>query len=101
MPSHPGGKFVAVYVRWNAALFDQLELTPHVEVRLKDVSPAGEANLTEGDVISEVKGQKVTSVSQFRGIVDALKSGDYVRMYVTTSNRGGRAFTSYRILQVP
>jgi serine protease Do len=76
-------------------------LTGVVVTNVKDVSAAGEANLTEGDVISEVKGQKVTSVSQFRGIVDALKSGDYVRMYVTTSNRGGRAFTSYRILQVP
>jgi len=72
-----------------------------VVTNVKDVSPAGEANISEGDVISEVKGQRVTSVDQFRRIVDGLKSGDYVRMYVTSSNRGGRPFASYRILQVP
>jgi serine protease Do len=68
---------------------------------VKVSSAAGEANLNEGDVISEVQGQKVTNVAEFRTAVDALKSGQRIRMYVTTPGRGGRAFSSYRLLQVP
>jgi len=72
-----------------------------VVTSVKDVSAAGEANISEGDVISEVSGQKVTNVDQFRRAVDALKSGQYARVYVSSPTRNGRPFSSYRILQVP
>jgi serine protease Do len=49
---------------------------------VKNVSPAGEANISEGDVISDVHGQRV-------------------RMYVTTPTRGGTPVSTYRILEVP
>ena len=68
---------------------------------VKNVSAAGEANISEGDVISEVQGQRVTSVEEFREIVDRLRSGQRVRMYVTTPTRSGTPISTYRILQVP
>ncbi|HEX2121595.1 MAG TPA: Do family serine endopeptidase [Thermoanaerobaculia bacterium] len=71
-----------------------------VIVSVKNVSPAGEANLSEGDVISEVQGQKVNNVNEFRAAVDKLRTGQRVRLYVTTPTRGG-PISSFRILQAP
>ena len=70
---------------------------------VRNVSAAGEANINEGDVILEVQGERVTSVEQFRGIIDRARSGQKMRMYVTTpAGRGrGEAFTRYTILTVP
>jgi serine protease Do len=68
---------------------------------VKNVSPAGEANISEGDVISEVQGQRVTDVESFRAALDRIKSGQRVRMYVTTPTRGGQAISTYRILTAP
>ncbi len=68
---------------------------------VKDVSPAGEANMTEGDVISEVQGQRVANSEEFRAALDKVKSGQRVRIYVTTAIRGGQTFSTYRILQAP
>jgi serine protease Do len=68
---------------------------------VKNVSAAGEASISEGDVISEVQGQRVTNVEEFREIVDRLRSGQRVRMYVTTPTRSGTPISTYRILQVP
>jgi serine protease Do len=68
---------------------------------VKNVSPAGEANLNEGDVISEVQGQRVTNVNDFRSAVDKIRSGQKVRMYVVTPQRGGAAISSYRIIEAP
>ena len=68
---------------------------------VKNVSPAGEANITEGDVISEVQGQKVTSLDEFRSVIEKVRSGQRVRVYVTTPTRGGSPISTYRILQAP
>jgi serine protease Do len=69
---------------------------------VKNVSPAGEANINEGDVISEVQGQPVATTSQFRSAVDKLRAGQRIRLYVTTpTGRGGRPISTYRILTVP
>ncbi len=68
---------------------------------VRDVSPAGEAGFSEGDVITELQGQKVTSVDQFRRLLDTFKSGKWIRMYVTTPTRQGRPFSAYRALQIP
>jgi serine protease Do len=72
-----------------------------VVTSVKNVSAAGEANFNEGDVISEVQGQPVTNVEQFRAAVDKLRSGQRVRMYVTTPARGDRSVSGYRFLRVP
>jgi len=69
---------------------------------VKEVSPAGEVGITEGDVISEVQGQKINNAADFRTAVDALKSGQTIRVYVTSSGgRGGQALSGYRFLRIP
>ena len=68
---------------------------------VKNVSPAGEANISEGDVISEVQGQRINSIADFRRAVENIKSGQRVRFYVTTSARGGQSISTYRIITAP
>jgi serine protease Do len=79
------------------------ELRGVVVTDVKNVSPAGEANISEGDVISEVQGQRVNTVEEFRAAVDKLRSGQRVRMYVTStpSRGGGEPISTYRIVTVP
>jgi serine protease Do len=76
------------------------EVSGVVVVSVKNVSPAGEANLTEGDVISEVQGQRVSNSEEFRNAVDKAKAGQRLRLYVTSQTRNGTVST-YRILQTP
>jgi serine protease Do len=45
-------------------------------------SPAAEEGLAEGDVITEINGAPVSSVSQFRSELEKVKKGDYIRLYV-------------------
>ena len=49
---------------------------------VREVSPAGDQGLAPGDVITEVNGKPVRSVSQFRDEVGRVKKGDYLRLYV-------------------
>ena len=67
---------------------------------VKNVSAAGEANMIEGDVISEVQSQRVSNVDEFRAAVEKVRSGQRLRLYVTNT-RGGSPVSTYRILQVP
>jgi serine protease Do len=68
---------------------------------VKEVSPAGDV-LGEGDVISEVAGEKITSLAQFRTAIDRLKSGQVARIYVTSpASRTGIAVSGYRFIHVP
>jgi serine protease Do len=71
-----------------------------VVTSVKEVSPAGDA-LNEGDVISEVQGKKINSVDDFRAAIDATKSGQTIRLYVTTPGRGGASVSGYRFIRVP
>jgi len=72
-----------------------------VVTHVKNVSPAGEANISEGDVISEIQGQRVETIDQFRAVADKIRSGARVRMYITTPTRSGQPISTYRILQAP
>jgi serine protease Do len=45
-------------------------------------SPAADEGLSQGDVVTEINGVAVKSVSQFRTEVEKVKKGDYVRLYV-------------------
>ena len=76
-------------------------ITGVVVAGVKDVSPAGEANISAGDVISEVQGRRVNNVEEFRTAVDAAKSGQRLRLYITSVGRSGQSVSTYRILQVP
>jgi serine protease Do len=69
---------------------------------VKEVSPAGEA-LSEGDVITEVQGEKINNASDFRTAIDHLRSGQTIRMYVVSSGRtaDSRIVSGYRFIKVP
>ena len=72
-----------------------------VVTNVKEVSAAGDV-LNEGDVISEVQGEKVTNLTQFRAAIDRLKSGQTARIYVTSpAGRGDNAISGYRFIHVP
>jgi serine protease Do len=75
-------------------------ITGVVVTSVKEVSAAGDV-LTEGDVISEVQGEKVTNLAQFRAAIDHLKGGRTARIYVTSPGRGGAAVSGYRFIHVP
>jgi serine protease Do len=75
-------------------------VTGVVVTGVKEVSPAGDV-LSEGDVISEVQGAKISNLGQFRAAIDRLKSGQIARIYVTSSGRGGAAISGYRFIHVP
>jgi serine protease Do len=76
-------------------------VTGVVVTDVKNVSAAGEANINEGDVISEIQGQRVANVDQFKEVVDRVRTGQRVRLYVTTPIRNGSPISTYRILQAP
>ncbi len=59
---------------------------------VKRVSKAADANIREGDVILEANGREVTKPSQLDSIVDGLKKGDYLRLYVTRPGARGTSF---------
>jgi serine protease Do len=86
-------------LRQNYSLPDNI--TGVVVTGVKEVSPAGDV-LNEGDVISEVAGEKVTNLGQFRAAIDRLKGGQTARIYVTSPARqGGNALSGYRFIHVP
>ncbi len=72
-----------------------------IVTHVKNVSPAGDAAMTPGDVISEVQGQRVTNTDDFRAVIDKVRSGARIRMYVSTPTRDGDMISGYRLLQVP
>ncbi len=49
---------------------------------VKEVSPAADAQLREGDIITQVNGRTVTSTEEFGRIVRATPKGEYLRLYV-------------------
>jgi len=62
---------------------------------VKPVSPAGDANLQEGDVILEVNGAAVGSVDELQVQIRKAPKGKYVRFYV---QRGGAHGAAQRFL---
>lgn len=71
-----------------------------VVTSVKEVSPAGEVGLSEGDVITEVQGRKINSLDDFRTAIDAARSGSTIRVYVVSPGRNG-AIAGYRFIHVP
>jgi serine protease Do len=75
-------------------------VTGVVVTSVKEVSAAGDV-LSEGDVISEVAGEKVSNLGQFRAAIDHLKPGQTARIYVTSPGRSGASVSGYRFIHVP
>ncbi len=74
------------------------DLSGVVVTEVDPVSPAAEAGVRRGDVITEVNGRAVEQVDDFTAAVKGLKSGQYVRMYLYRPqfDRG-----SYVIVEMP
>ena len=68
---------------------------------VKEVSPAGDANLQEGDLITQVNGRAVSDVNDLKSVIESAKPGDYLRFYVTRYGRGGRSQSFFALVQVP
>jgi serine protease Do len=69
---------------------------------VKAVSAADEAGIAEGDVITEVNGQKIATVDDFRAAIERAHSGQYLRLYtMTPGGRSGRPFSRFAIVQIP
>jgi serine protease Do len=49
---------------------------------VKEVSPAYDANIRDGDIIMQVNGRLVTSTDEFAKLVKAAGKGEYLRLYV-------------------
>ena len=49
---------------------------------VKEVSPAADAGLREGDIITSVNGKPVGSSEEFGRIVKSTSKGEYIRLYV-------------------
>ena len=49
---------------------------------VKEVSPAYDANIRDGDVITQVNGKPVTSTEEFGKVVSQARKGDYLKLYI-------------------
>jgi serine protease Do len=48
---------------------------------VKEVSPAADANLRDGDIITQVNGKAITSTDDFAKLVKTTPKGEYLRVY--------------------
>lgn len=64
------------------------EIEGALVVGVKEVSPAADAGLNEGDIIMEVNGVKISTVAQLTREMQRAKNGDYLRFYVTRFDMG-------------
>ncbi len=68
-------------------------------------SPLYDARVRPGDIITEVNGQTVASVSDFERVVKGTKSGSFLRMYVERpvpqQQGGGKPLPFWAVVKVP
>jgi len=60
-----------------------------VVVKVKPLSPAAEADVREGDVISEIFREKLDSLDEYKAELEKIETGDLVLLYV---HRGDDSF---------
>jgi serine protease Do len=68
-----------------------------VVVRVKEVSPASDAGIQEGDIITQVNGQKVGTTEEFGKLVGKAKKGDFLKLYVFNPRANGSRFCLVKI----
>ena len=66
-------------------------------VRVKEVSPAADAQIQEGDVITHVNGEKVTTTDEFGKIVAKARKGDYLKLYVYSPRADASRFALVKL----
>jgi serine protease Do len=68
-----------------------------VVTRVSQVSDAWDRGLREGDVILEVNRQGVSSLEEYKAIVDKLKPGDLLALYVRNPGADTSRFVTLRV----
>jgi len=68
-----------------------------VVVHVKEVSAAADAGIQEGDIITQVNGQKVGSTDDFGKIISKAKKGDYLKLYVYSPRANVSRFALVKI----
>ncbi|HET6372160.1 MAG TPA: Do family serine endopeptidase [Candidatus Polarisedimenticolia bacterium] len=68
-----------------------------VVTHVSQVSDAWERGLQEGDVITEVNRHPVSSLEQYRQVVEKLKPGDIMALYLSPRGEAGGRFVTLRI----
>ncbi|MGA7614891.1 MAG: trypsin-like peptidase domain-containing protein [Thermoanaerobaculia bacterium] len=68
---------------------------------VKSVSPAAEAGLSQGDVITSAAGETINTPQELKRIVDRMKSGEYLRLYVSRFGRNGQSQSFFVPVQIP
>lgn len=77
------------------------EISGLIVTDVRGLSPASDAGLGQGDIITQVNGRPISSIADFRRIVEEAESGDLLRLYVTRFFRGGQSSSSFAIIEVP
>jgi serine protease Do len=73
------------------------DVTGVVVSDVTQLSPASEAGLRAGDVITEVNGREIESLANFRETLSTAKSGDRLRFYVYRPQFGRSTFVIVRV----
>jgi serine protease Do len=68
-----------------------------VVMRVKEVSPAADASIQEGDIITQVNGQKVGTTEEFGKLIGKAKKGDFLKLYVYSPRTNGSRFALVKI----
>jgi len=69
---------------------------------VKEVSPAGDAGVAVGDVITQAQGKKISTPEDLKKVIEGMKSGDAMRLYVTRGSRaGGPSRSFFRVIEIP
>jgi S1-C subfamily serine protease len=69
-------------------------------VHVKEVSPAADAGIREGDVITEVDGRRITSTDEFGKLVSGARKGDYLRLYILRPARSGASVSFFALVKI-
>ncbi len=70
-----------------------------VITKVNPVSPAADAGLAQGDVITEVDGRSIDSVNQLKREVAKVKKGGYLRLYVLRPKAGRSFFAILKLVK--
>ncbi|HEU5248812.1 MAG TPA: Do family serine endopeptidase [Thermoanaerobaculia bacterium] len=69
-------------------------------VHVKEVSPAADAGIREGDIITEVNGRRITSTDEFGKIVTGARKGDYLKLYILRPARSGAGVSFFALVKI-
>jgi serine protease Do len=69
-------------------------------VHVKEVSPAADAGIREGDVITEVNGRRITSTDEFGKLVSGARKGDYLKLYILRPARSGASVSFFALVKI-